>query len=344
MVPSTSTAVPAIVIPVISLSIPNGMFAALANDEKIPKLCLSKDNWPFWSKKMLRIMKVSELHGYLFRRVPEPDITSDPVSHHHWVGNNNKLVGFLEMYVDDRELPSLLSENAHTVWNNLITRHEKQGPITQVRLIQEVLSISYSKDVTTWQATTDRMRDLCARIYAQAVPTQDIMFMLAMLTGLEREADNTRSEMTSYYISNKTADSTALSERIEQEIVYKTKRESSSDTALAAQSSHRRNQNARSTKICSNPICPHPNGHLASDCWEKGGAMEGKRDEVLARRAKARDERDKKKNEASLTTPSGGPSASGIRRDKSGRAYIVDSMSGQAILLPSADDSSVPAT
>jgi len=133
------------------------MFTALANDDKFAKLCLSKDNWPIWSKKMLRIMKVSELDGYLFGRVPEPDITVDPVSHHHWVGNNNKLVGFLEMYVNDGELPSLLSDNAYKAWTNLLTHHEKQGPITQVRLIQEVLSISYSKDVTTWQATTDCM-------------------------------------------------------------------------------------------------------------------------------------------------------------------------------------------
>src|ERR1700723_3207838 len=159
MAPSTSTPVSAVVIPVTSLSIPNGMFTALANNDNFAKLCLSKDNWPFWSKKMLRIMKVSELHRYLFGCTPEPDITSDPVSHHHWVGNNNKLVGFLEMYVDDGELPSLRSENAHTVWNNLITRHEKQGPITQVRLIQEVLLSSSTKDVTTWHATRDRMRD-----------------------------------------------------------------------------------------------------------------------------------------------------------------------------------------
>jgi hypothetical protein len=164
---------PAIVVPVTSLSIPNGMFAVLANNNKFAKLCLSKDNWPLWSKKMLRMMKVSELHRYLFGRVPEPDITSNPVSHHHWVGNNNKLVGFLEMYIDDKELPSLLSDNVHTVWNNLITCHKKQGPITQVHLIQEVLSISYTKDVTMWQATTDCMRDLCAHIYTQTVPTQD---------------------------------------------------------------------------------------------------------------------------------------------------------------------------
>src|ERR1700733_704016 len=341
---STSTATaPSVVIPVTALSIPNGMFAALASDDKFTKLCLSKDNWPVWSKKMLRIMKVSELDGYLFGRIPEPDDTTDPVSHHHWVGNNNKLVGFLEMDVDDGELPTLVSDNAHTVWTNLITHHEKQGPITQVRLIQEVLSISYSRDVTTWQATTDRMRDLCAHIYAQTVPTQDVMFMLAMLTGLEREADNICSEMTLYYVSNKTADSSALSERIEQEIVYKNKCETS-DTALAAQTGNRRNQGSnRSTKVCSNPICPNPVGHLGCDCWEKGGAMEGKRDEVLAKRAKAREERNKKKvDKDGAPTANNGPTASGIRRDKSGRAYIVDSVSGQAILLASDDDSTSP--
>ena len=127
------------------------------------------------------------------------------------------------------------------------------------------------------------MCDLCARIYAQAIPTQDVMFMLAMLTGLEREVDNLRSEMTSYYISNKAANSTALSKCIEQEIVYKNKRENSSNTALTVQTSSCHHQGNQSTKICSNPICPNPNGHLGSNCWEKGGAMEGKRDQVLAK-------------------------------------------------------------
>ena len=129
---STVTAAMSVTIPVVVLSILNGMFAALANDDKFTKLCLSKDNWPIWSKKMLRIMKVSELDRYLFGCIPEPDTLTDPVSHHYWVGNNNKLVGFLEMYVNDGEIPSLLSDNMATVWTNLLTCHEKQGPITQV--------------------------------------------------------------------------------------------------------------------------------------------------------------------------------------------------------------------
>jgi hypothetical protein len=300
------------------------MFAVLANDNKFTKLCLSKDNWPIQSKKMLLIMKVSELDGYLFGCIPEPDIMANPVSHHYWVGNNNKLVGFLEMYVDDGKLPSLLSDNVKTVWTNLLTCHKKQGPITQVQLIQEVLSISYSKDMTTWQATTDHMRDLCDRIYTQAVPTKDVMFMLAMLTRLKNEADNIHSKMTCYYISNKAANSIALSEHIEQKIVYKNKRKNSPDTALAIQTSSCHNHTLN--KICSNPICPHLNGHLRSDCWEKGGVMEGKRDNVLAKCTKAHEDQDRKKG--NNNNNSGGPSASGIRRDKTGHAYIVDSVSG----------------
>jgi len=88
------------------------------------------------------------------------------------------------------------------------------------------------------------MQDLCACIYAQAIPTQDVMFMLAMLTRLKCKADNIRSEMTSYYISNKAVDSTALSQCIEQEIIYKIKSKNSSDTTLAAQTGHCQNQNS----------------------------------------------------------------------------------------------------
>jgi hypothetical protein len=315
------------------------MFAALANNDKFTKLCLLKDNRPVWSKNMLWIMKVSELNSYLFGRIPEPNIVADAVLHHYWVGNNNKLVGFHKMYIDNGELPSLLSDSAHTIWKNLLTPHEKQGPITQVCLIQEVLSISYSRDITTWQATTDRMSDLCDHIYAQAVPTKDVMFMLTMLTGLECEADNIRSEMTSYYVSNKAADSSALSKHIKQEIMYKNKHKNPSDTALTAQARNCCNQGScsqgsRSTKICSNPICPHPNGHLGSDCWEKGGIMEGKRDKVLARCTRAHEERERKKNDS--------PGASGIRCDKTGQPYIINSISGDAIFLASAKDPKPP--
>jgi len=192
-------------LPVTALTISNGMFSTLSNNTKFPNLCLSKDNWPKWSQKIIEVMEMSELDEYLYGKVPQADITADLASFKNWKGNNKKLIGFLKAYVEDGEKPYLQTDVAHTAWTSLINRHEKQGPITQVRLIQEALSISYPKDVTAWSATTDRIRDLCNRIFAQAVPTQDVLFMVTMLNALEHEADHIRSKMTGYYISNKTA-------------------------------------------------------------------------------------------------------------------------------------------
>ena len=265
---------------------------------------------------------MSELDEYLSGTVPIPDASVDAGSLRNWKGNNKKLIRFLKAYIEDGEKTFLVTDNAHTAWTNLRNRHEKQGPITQVRLIQELLSIYYPKDVSAWATTMDRLRELCTRIFAQAVPTFDVLFMVAMLNALEREADHIRSEMTSHYISNAAATAAALSSRIEQEIVYKTRREGVSETALMARSGK---SFKKPQKVCSNSNCGRT-GHTVDTCFTKGGGMEGKREEVLAAKAKAREERGK-------STPS-----SGIKRDQSGRAYIIDSETKQAILLASEDN------
>ena len=113
--------------------------------------------------------------------------------------------------------------------------------------------------------------------------------MVAMLNALEREAHHIRSEMTSHYISNATATSAALSNRIEQEIVYKTRREGPSESALAIRTGK---AFTKPRKVCGNPNCKCT-GHTTSECFQRGGAMEGRREEVLATKAKAREERNK---------------------------------------------------
>jgi hypothetical protein len=316
----TTVALQTTPIPIVALTISNRMFSTLTNNNKFSSLCLLKDNWPKWSQKIFEVMEMSELDDYLAGTVPIPDTTTNAVSLRNWKGNNKKLIGFLKAHVEDGEKSFLAMDNAHTVWTSLRDRHEKQGPITQVHLIQELLSIYYPKDVSAWAATTDRLRDLCTHIFSQTVPTFNVLFMVAMLNALEREADHIRSEMTSHYISNTTTTAAALSSRIEQETVYKTRREGTSETALVARSGK---PFKKSPKVCSNPNCAK-SGHTIDTCFTKGGGMEGKRDEVLAAKAKAREDRNNK------SAPS-----NAIRRDQSGRAYIVDSETNQAILLAS---------
>ncbi|KIM71812.1 hypothetical protein PILCRDRAFT_82429, partial [Piloderma croceum F 1598] len=124
------------------------MFSTLLNDAKFSNLCMSKDNWPKWSQKIVEVMEMSKLDDYIHGTVPAPDINADLASFKHWKGNNKKLIGFLKAFIEDGEKSYLATENAHTAWQNLLAHHEKQGLTTQVRLIQEVLSISYAKDVS----------------------------------------------------------------------------------------------------------------------------------------------------------------------------------------------------
>lgn len=296
------------------------MISGLSGDDKFSHLSLPKDNWPKWKQKMLEVLEMADLDEYVTGSITKPNILSDPSSFKNWRSNHRKIAAFIKSHIDDGEKQFITQTmTADEAWSALADRHEKQGPITQVRLIQELLSISYSEDVSTWPSATDRLRDLCARVFAQSIPTFDVLFMVSMLNALESKADNIRSEMTSYYISNSTSSSEALVNRINQEVVYKSKRAENDNVALSAQFQH------KSKKICSNTSCKRT-GHTIEDCFQDGGGMAGRKDEVLAKIAKKKAERTSKK----------GGSVNGIRRDNSGRAYIIDSESHEAILLAAA--------
>jgi hypothetical protein len=154
---------------------------------------------------------MSNLDDYIFRTINQPDATIDPTSSRNRLKNHVKTVSFLSMHVEDSELPCLTRVvDASVTWNKLLACHEKQGPITQVRLIQEALSISYSDDVSSWPTATDHLCELCSRIYSQLIPNGDVMFLVTMLNPLEQKANYIRSEMTSYFLSNPTATSAIL--------------------------------------------------------------------------------------------------------------------------------------
>ena len=207
-VPVVNVQAPVVAQPVISITIANSMFSALSNDTKFSPLSLAKDNWPKWKQKLLQVLGMSDLDNYIFGTINQPDAAVDPSSARNWLKNHAKTVSFLSMHVEDAELPCLTGVvDASVAWNKLLAPNEKQGPITQVRLIQEALSISYSDDVSSWPATTDRLRELCSRIYSQLVPNEDVMFLVTMLNALEQKADHIRSEMTLYFLSNPTSGS-----------------------------------------------------------------------------------------------------------------------------------------
>jgi hypothetical protein len=76
---------------------------------------------------------------------PEQELKLLNLPYRRLVGNNKKVIGFLKAYVEDGEKTFLATDNAHTAWTKLIDRHEKQGPITQVRLTFEGIKHGHHK-------------------------------------------------------------------------------------------------------------------------------------------------------------------------------------------------------
>lgn len=87
-----------------------------------------------------------------------------------------------------------------------------------------------------------------------------------------------------------------------------------------------------SDKLCINCKCT---SHVANTCWQKGGAIEGKCDEVLAKNQKCCNQRDKKKQ---------GSATLKHMTDNSGCVYLVNDATGEAIyMLPTPPTAPTPA-
>lgn len=315
------------------ITISSSMLSALTSDTRFTMLSLANDNWPKWKEKIMEVMQMNDVDEYVTGGIEWPTTAS---SRKIWRSNNRKVLGFLKSQVEDGEKEYLSGDDATQAWDALLKCHEKQGPITQVRLIQDLLSNSYPEDVSSWATITDRMRNLCTRIFAQSIPAEDVFFMVAMLNALEAKHDHLRSEMTSYYVSNSSSSSAALENRIAQETLYKTRcTNKSSEIALVAQAQAK----GRQPKICAN--CKRTT-HTAETCWGAGGGMAGRKDEILAEKAK--------KREACTTATKMTPASSSVQHDQAGRAYIIDPVSKLALLLatpssspPSSNDTALSA-
>ncbi|KAG2128961.1 uncharacterized protein EDB93DRAFT_1095732, partial [Suillus bovinus] len=105
---------------------------------------------------------------------------------------------------------------------------------------------------------------------------------------------------------------------VEQQLIDTETAKGSPDVALAA------------TKVGSStqPSCGNcgRTGHVIKDCFGKGGAMEGKCDQVLERKHAGR----------STSKPAATGKPGGLHYDTGGRAYLLDSETHEAIYVASA--------
>ena len=292
---------------------------------QIELLDKSKNNWTKWKRVVVQCLGMVGLDDYLTGSTVCPDATKEPRAAQNWRTNDKVVRSFIGLKSAEEEQEYIENQvSAAAMWTVLKDRHKKEGPITQILLIQEALNVRYSKSERL-SATSTKLSDLNSRIFAMGIPTKDVFLSILMLNSLSGELSNVRDHVATSLSASDTFTSNNIRKRLdtEQQIIDSDTANSSSrpvaETLIA---------NARrtgSTKECSNCKAAGRRhiGHTDKTCYHPGGAMEGQRDRV---------EREHEANRKNRK-----PTQSGTRFDNGRRAFILDKDTGEAYLLAGTD-------
>ncbi|KAG2059346.1 hypothetical protein BDR06DRAFT_967884 [Suillus hirtellus] len=261
--------------------------------EKIEVLDRSKNNWNMWSDKLQNYLLLKHGGGYILGIIPRPDSSVDPTGASIWGLNNLCIIAALCTCSSTKEQDFLhMYTNAHLAWSALKSCHEKVGPIVQIILIQQGLAVKY-KHAERVSTTSMHLSDLVGRIYVIGLPKEEDFLMILMLNAMSEElphvhnhiADSLATSMSSapYGSSNICA---CLD--VEQQLIDS---EKSFDIAMVTTKGKAGRTTARTCTECGHPsrttCCTNCRKwwHAAKDCFGKGRAMEGKKDEVTANKS-----------------------------------------------------------
>jgi hypothetical protein len=309
--------------------------------DKIEVLDRSKNNWSVWSDRMQNYLLLKHGGGYILGLVTRPDPSVDPVSAGHWDLNNLCIIAALRTRSTSEENDFLRNyTNAYLAWDALKSRHEQVGPIAQILLIQQALAVRYRRSERL-STTSTQLGEIVRRIYAIGIPKEEDFLTIMMLNAMAEDLPHVRNHIADALATSTSTKSYGPSNirsrlDVEQQLID-TEKSKSGDIVMAAtgKGNGAQHRDRVSCGTCGN------SSHPTKDCFAKGGAMEGKRDEVLACKRAAREARGSSAGNKTTATPKAAAATGkpgGLRYDTNGRAYLLDSESHQAIYVASAPE------
>jgi hypothetical protein len=235
------------------------------------KLDKNLGNYKEWYRHAKHHLTITGLisHALGTARVPDP---SEIFATENWEANDNLAQAVI--------LSTLLKEEwdfaeplrgAKACWDSLIAHHQNEGPIRQVQLLQEALSLQCSK-TSPLTTTASQIRTAVARAFEMGQLTQDLFTCIALLNSLS-DFPHLRSLITRD-LSESTASAPYTSTRIltllenEQRIIVSDQKRNEA-IALASQTITAKHVST----VCSN--CKKP-GHGPNYCVAPGGGMTGR--------------------------------------------------------------------
>lgn len=107
-----------------------------------------KGNWKEWSRTMNIALGLNQLKGYVKGTITRPAVTTEPCAHANWGKNDDLTLNFILQNIDESEQEFVLADDAITTskpcWDKLETHHVNTGPMCQLQLIHEGMSLQFS--------------------------------------------------------------------------------------------------------------------------------------------------------------------------------------------------------
>lgn len=146
-----------------------------------------KGNYHEWLNEIELALLFNGHHEYVLDAVPEPIPSVTPHAHDNWKANMCLANTFLTSSVDPQECKLLdLKVNTITSWKNIKERHQKEGPIQQVTLLQQVLNIHCIKE-SSLPEVTNKICDLVEHAWTMGNITCDLFCSITILHALGEE-------------------------------------------------------------------------------------------------------------------------------------------------------------
>ncbi|CDO76493.1 hypothetical protein BN946_scf184622.g1 [Trametes cinnabarina] len=311
-------------------------------------LDLTSGNYRTWQRRIQDVLiVVGDLARYLESSYSCPSRSTHLLDARVWTQNDQHVQGFLRLQCSDDELeivrtsPVPLS-SAAALWEFLRVRHLNRGPHAQVLLLRDLLQLRFVPS-NPLVPQTHHAINICRQIITMGPLTVDSLakvtllhMMRDVLPQLQRAIaqDLVRATAAAPYTIADLVKHIEMEQGLRQEESSSTPSGSglSTDLALAAQPS------GRPLVLCGN--CKRK-GHVAADCYQPGGAMEGRRAEVDVRIAERRAGRGRGRGGGGGSAPT--PASTTTRRvfDATGQAYLVSDTALSAATAPAAAAPSV---
>ncbi|KAJ6571916.1 hypothetical protein B0H19DRAFT_1255842 [Mycena capillaripes] len=268
---------------------------------------------PLEAIKPKTISGLDALDTFLYAGIQEyvlGDVTKPTAGHTNlpiWTKNDNLTQAGIRMHILDVEKDYLRScsiKCASDIWTELKTRH-RQKDSTQTSLVNDVLSISieHNGEMVTKAA---QIREICKHIFEIGTLNEDKLARVILLRALSSELR---------YVCNKYEDDATSTPTDIVQSLEKAKTRWDEETKKTCEVEERANAARARGK------------HRTNKCWGAGGAMEGKCEEVLKRRAVRCKDEESKADKPSSTKPVSKP------------RFAMKDASGKAVYFTIADDS-----